>query len=144
VTGASDVIVEAAMFDFGGSPIPISPPIAQLCVRREAEILVLRQQLLVLNRQHPRVRLRNVDRLVLAWLYRAYPSRLNAIVVVKPGSVAMASPRAALGRRERLPATLTGDTEIGQSKPFLIQSKQRIAKTHPNCLRCPTRQCYRI
>jgi hypothetical protein len=41
---------------------------------REAEIFVLRQQLLVLSRKSPaRVRLRNVDRLVLVWLYRSVP-----------------------------------------------------------------------
>jgi hypothetical protein len=36
----------------------------------EAEILVLRQQLFVLNRKSPaRLRLRNIDRLMLVWLY---------------------------------------------------------------------------
>jgi len=39
---------------------------------REAEILVLRHQLMVLNRKsRTRVRLRNIDRLILVWLYRA-------------------------------------------------------------------------
>jgi len=42
----------------------------------EAEILVLRQQLLVLNCKSPaRRRLRNVDRLMLVWLYWLFPSR---------------------------------------------------------------------
>jgi len=54
------------------------------CARREAEILVLRQQLVVLNRKRPRVRLRNINRLVLVWLYRVYPSILDAVVIVKP------------------------------------------------------------
>ena len=53
--------------------------------RLEAENLVLRQQVLVLTRKNPsRVRLRNLDRLILGWLYRAFPSILNAITVVKP------------------------------------------------------------
>ena len=52
---------------------------------REAEILVLRQQLLVLNRKsRKRVRLRNIDRLILVCLYRIFPSVLDAVVVVKP------------------------------------------------------------
>jgi len=56
--------------------------------RREAEILVLRQQLLVLRRKScTRVRLRNLDRLLLVWLYRLYPSVLNAVVIVKPETV---------------------------------------------------------
>jgi transposase InsO family protein len=55
---------------------------------REAEILVLRQQLMVLGRKsRKRVRLRNIDRLILIWLYRIFPSVLDAIVVVKPETV---------------------------------------------------------
>lgn len=54
---------------------------------REAEILALRQQLLVLNRRRPRVRLRNLDRLILVWLYRLFPSLLDAMVIVKPETV---------------------------------------------------------
>lgn len=56
--------------------------------RLRAEILVLRQQVLILSRKRPaRVRLRNLDRLILVWLYRFFPSILNAIVVVKPETV---------------------------------------------------------
>jgi len=52
---------------------------------REAEILVLRQQLLVLSRNaRKRARLRNLDRLVLVWMCRLFPSLLDAIIVVKP------------------------------------------------------------
>ncbi len=55
---------------------------------REAEILVLRQQLLVLSRKsRPRVRLRNIDRLLLVWLSRLFPSVVDAIVIVKPKTV---------------------------------------------------------
>jgi len=47
---------------------------------REAEILVLRQQLMVLGRKsRKRVRLQNIDRLILVWLYRIFPSVLDAI-----------------------------------------------------------------
>lgn len=53
--------------------------------RLEAENLVLRQQLLVLNRRLPgRLRLRNIDRLIFVWLYRLFPSLLDAIIIVKP------------------------------------------------------------
>jgi len=51
----------------------------------EAENLVLRQQVVVLSRNsRSRVRLRNIDRLILVWLYRVFPSNLNAITVVSP------------------------------------------------------------
>src|SRR6202158_3694654 len=56
--------------------------------RLEAENLLLRQQLVVLRRKSPtRVRLRNIDRLLLAWLCRLYPSLLDAIIIVQPETV---------------------------------------------------------
>lgn len=55
---------------------------------REAESLILRQQFMVVNRRAwTRVRLRNIERLVLAWLYRLFPSVADAIVIVKPATV---------------------------------------------------------
>ena len=55
---------------------------------REAEILVLRQQLLILNRKcRKRARLRNIDRLILVWLHQIFPSVLDAIAVVTPETV---------------------------------------------------------
>jgi hypothetical protein len=45
--------------------------------RLEAENLVLRQQLIILQRKCRRARLRNLDRLLLVWLYRLYPSLLD-------------------------------------------------------------------
>src|SRR6202047_2406647 len=54
----------------------------------EAENLVLRQQVIVLSRKsRSRLRLRNIDRLIFVWLYRFFPSILNAITVVKPETV---------------------------------------------------------
>src|SRR5712672_3502122 len=54
-------------------------------VSRDAEILFLRQQLLVLRRSAPaRLRLRNTDRLIFVWLYRLFPSLLDAAVIFKP------------------------------------------------------------
>jgi hypothetical protein len=56
--------------------------------RLEAENLLLRQQLVVLQRKSPRrVRLWNIDRLLLVWLYRLYPSLLDAIIIVQPETV---------------------------------------------------------
>src|ERR1700734_221585 len=56
--------------------------------RVEAENLLLRQQLVALRRRSPtRVRLWNIDRLLLVWLYRLYPSLLDAIIIVQPDTV---------------------------------------------------------
>src|SRR5207237_2206562 len=52
---------------------------------REAEMAFLRQQLVVLKRSAPaRLRLRTADRLIFVWLYRLFPSVLEAAVVSKP------------------------------------------------------------
>lgn len=56
--------------------------------RLEAENLLLRQQLIVLQRKHRgRVRLRNLDRLLLVWLYRLFPALLDGILIVQPETV---------------------------------------------------------
>src|SRR6202022_2488484 len=56
--------------------------------RLEAENIILRQQVIVLSSMDPsRVRLRDIDRLIFVWLYRSFPSILNAIIVVKPETV---------------------------------------------------------
>src|ERR1700733_1297667 len=56
--------------------------------RLGAEILVLRQQVMVLSRKSPsRVSLKNIDRLIFVWLYRLFPSILNALTVIKPETV---------------------------------------------------------
>src|SRR5271167_4434365 len=56
--------------------------------RLEAENIVLRQQVIVLSRKaRPRVRLRNIDRLIFVRLCRMFPSILNAITVIKPETV---------------------------------------------------------
>ena len=55
----------------------------------EAEILVLRHQLNVLQQRTPRRRLhlRWVDRALFIWLYRRYPRILDAITIVRPETV---------------------------------------------------------
>ena len=56
--------------------------------RLKAENIVLRQQVIVLSRKaRSRLRLRNIDRLILVWLYRMFPAILTAITVVKPETV---------------------------------------------------------
>jgi hypothetical protein len=55
----------------------------------EAEILILRHQLIVLQQRTPRRRLhlRWVDRALFIWLYRHYPRILDAMSIVRPETV---------------------------------------------------------
>ena len=54
----------------------------------EAEILVLRQQIIVLRRGRPgRVPLLAVDRMVLGWVYRLFPKTREALAIVRPDTV---------------------------------------------------------
>jgi hypothetical protein len=56
--------------------------------RLEAEIVVLRHQLNVLRRAAPpKLRLTSTDRLIFVWLYRLFPSLIDAVAVVKPATV---------------------------------------------------------
>ncbi|MBN9491656.1 MAG: transposase [Alphaproteobacteria bacterium] len=56
--------------------------------RLEAEIVLLRHQLSVLRRRVPsRPKLTVADRLLIVWLYRLFPSALNAITIVQPETV---------------------------------------------------------
>jgi hypothetical protein len=56
--------------------------------RLGAENHILRQQLVILRRKFPRrVRPWNIDRLLMVWLYRLYPSLLDAIIIVQPETV---------------------------------------------------------
>src|ERR1700680_4546547 len=55
---------------------------------REAENLVLRQQINVLRRQTPkRPDLNNTDRFLFVWLYRWFPSVLGAVAIVRPETI---------------------------------------------------------
>jgi hypothetical protein len=56
--------------------------------RREAEILVLRHQINVLRRKSPnRPVLSNADRLLFVLLSRLVPATLDALTVIRPGTV---------------------------------------------------------
>ena len=54
----------------------------------EAENLVLRQQINVLRRRMPkRPHLNNTDRALFVWLYRWFPSILEALAIVRPETI---------------------------------------------------------
>jgi hypothetical protein len=56
--------------------------------RLEAEIILLRHQLNVLRRRIPsNPKLAVADRLVFVWLYRLFPSVLNAVTIIQPETV---------------------------------------------------------
>src|SRR6266404_6285181 len=56
--------------------------------RLEAEIVLLRPQLTVLRQRFPsKPRLTAADRLIFVWLYRLFPSLLNAITIVQPETI---------------------------------------------------------
>ncbi len=63
------------------------------CDAKELEILVLRDELEIFRRQHPRGRLEPKDRALLAALSRLLPRRRWSVFVVTPGHAArLASP----------------------------------------------------
>ena len=88
MTPGENVVRQRAVFAMW---IRILGTLRLLIARRaqlQAEILLLRQQLIVLNRQsRRRLKLRNIDRVVLTSLSKVFPSLLDAIVTVKPDSV---------------------------------------------------------
>jgi hypothetical protein len=54
----------------------------------EAENLVLRQQVNVLRRRAPkRPHLNNMDRVLFVWLYRWFPTILEAVAIVRPETI---------------------------------------------------------
>jgi putative transposase len=56
--------------------------------RLEAEIIVLRHQLNILHRRvSPKPKLAASDRLLFVWLYRPFPSVLNAVRIIQPDTV---------------------------------------------------------
>ena len=56
--------------------------------RLEAEIVVLRHQLIILRRKaSARLQLSVIDRFIFVWLYRPSPRVIDAIAVVRPKTV---------------------------------------------------------
>jgi hypothetical protein len=79
------VILERPMVEFLIKLLLVARSKLKSRARLEAENIVLRQQVIVLSRKaRTRLRLRNIDRLILVWMYRLFPSILNAITVIKP------------------------------------------------------------
>src|SRR6516162_8361938 len=68
---------------------PYAARLLQAAITAEAEILILRHQLNVLQRRTPRRRLhlRWIDRALFTWLYRRYPRILDAMSIVRPETV---------------------------------------------------------
>jgi hypothetical protein len=72
----------------------------------QAEILVLRHQLNVLRRRaRSRPHLTNWDRLLLVWLYRLYPSTIDAVAIIAPDTLIP-------GASKRLPGLLALEVAI--------------------------------
>ena len=77
------MILERPMIEFLIKFLLVARSKLKSRARLEAENIVLRQQVILLSRKaRPRVRLRNIDRLIFVWLCRMFPSILNAITVI--------------------------------------------------------------
>src|SRR5215471_6188024 len=61
--------------------------LARSSASKEAELLVLRQEVAVLRRQNPKPKLDWADRAVMAALIRLLPARLRAHRLVTPGTI---------------------------------------------------------
>ncbi len=82
------MLVGGAMFAFVTKLLLVARSRLKSQARLEAEILVRRQQAIVLSRKsQSRVWLKNIDRLILVSMSRLFPSILNGITVVKPETV---------------------------------------------------------
>ena len=82
------MLLRGAMFGFLSKLLLVAHSRLKSRARLEAENIVLRQQVIVLSRKSlARLRLWNTDRLLFVWLYRLYPSILDAITIVKPETV---------------------------------------------------------
>jgi len=85
VTKRENCVTARAMFALLIRILLALRSVAQASASREAEILVLRQQLLILKRRSPARLPVTKHRLAgFGLLYRLFPSLLDAIIIVKP------------------------------------------------------------
>jgi transposase InsO family protein len=94
-----------------------------LCFRsaeaKEVEILVLRHELAVLRRQHPRPRLQPTDRALLAALSRLLPRARWSVFLVRPETL-LRWHRRMVCRRWTYPTTSTGRPPISEQVQQLV------------------------
>jgi putative transposase len=102
-----------------------------LCSRsaeaKEVEILVLRHELAVLRRQHPRPRLQPADRALLAALSRLLPRAGWSVFLVRPETL-LRWHRRMVRRHWTYPTTSTGRPPVSEQVQRLIV---RIAHENP-------------
>jgi hypothetical protein len=99
-----------------------------LCLRsaeaKEIEILVLRHELAVLRRHHPRPRLQPTDRALLAALSRLLPRARWSVFLVRPETLLRWHQRM-LRRHWTYPATSTGRPPISEQVQQLVMRRAR-------------------
>ena len=97
--------------------------------RLEAEIVVLRHQVMVLKRRHrDRIKLNRLDRVILAWLSRCVPAVRDTISIVKPETLLRWHHKAFRAFWRWKSGLQGGRPLVNQELRYLIQ---RMAKENP-------------